>query len=78
MRIKKVGEKRTIYNEVDEITFKKVYKPQGWVEDIEGEITLEKSDYEVVGTDEQKIKNVTKMRSVADKQFDDNLIKKKE
>ena len=35
-------------------------------------------DYEVVGTNEEQIKNVNKMRSVADKQFDDNLIKKKD
>jgi hypothetical protein len=32
----------------------------------------------VVGTNEEQIKNVKKMRSVADKQFDDNLIKKKD
>lgn len=79
MRIKKVGERHTVYNEVDEVMFEKIYKPKGWViDDEKQDIVIEKDDYEVVGTDEEKIKNVKKMRSVADKQFDDNLIKRKE
>ena len=79
MRIKKVGENHTVYNEVDEIMFERVYKPKGWViDDKEQDITIEEQDYKVVGTDEEQIKNVKKMRSVADKQFDDNLIKKKD
>lgn len=79
MRIKKVGASYTVYNEVDEATFERLYKPKGWVvDDKKQDITIEDKDYKVVGTDEEKIKNVKKMRSVADKQFDDNLIKKKD
>jgi hypothetical protein len=79
MRIKKVGEKYTVYNEVDEATFERLYKPKGWVVDeSKPEITIEQEDYKVVGTNEEQIKNVKKMRSVAEKQFDDNLIKKKD
>jgi hypothetical protein len=79
MRIKKVGEKYTVYNEVDGATFERLYKPKGWViDDKKQDITIEEADYKVVGTNEEQIKNVKKMRSVADKQFDDNLIKKKD
>lgn len=79
MRIKKVGANYTVYNEVDEATFERLYKPKGWVvDDKKQDITIEQEDYKVVGTNEDKIKNVKKMRSVADKQFDDNLIKKKD
>ena len=56
-----------------------LYKPKGWViDDKKQDITIEDKDYKVVGTNEEQIKNVKKMRSVADKQFDDNLIKKKD
>lgn len=79
MRIKKVGTSYTVYNEVDKATFERLYKPKGWVvDDKKKDITIEDQDYKVVGTNEEQIKNVKKMRSVADKQFDDNLIKKKD
>lgn len=79
MRIKKVGTSYTVYNEVDEATFERLYKPKGWVvDDKKQDVTIEQEDYKTVGTDEEKIKNVKKMRSVADKQFDDNLIKRKD
>ena len=79
MRIKKVGDTHTVYNEVSEEKFEKIYKPKGWVIDnAKPEITINQEDYKIVKTDEQKIKNVNKMRSVEDKKFDDNLIKKKE
>lgn len=65
-------EKKGIKNVIDEVQFEKIYKPQGWhiVSDAEtGELFKDPHD-------EEKIKNVNKMKKVKDEKFDDGLFKK--
>lgn len=72
-----------IHNVVDEEQFERIYKPKGWCltdshynEFVEGEAT----PVEVVGVDEVKIINYTKMakKKKQSNKFDDKLIKQQE
>lgn len=69
-KIKFVGKKNTVYNVVDEIMFKKVYEPKGWVIDKVTEIKepLKDTEKEIVEKKEAEKKKVKKT-------FDDKLIK---
>jgi hypothetical protein len=70
MNIKKVGKKNTVYNVVDEVSFKKIYEPKGWV--IDGIIETKK--VEKVSQAEIVEKNATEKKKKK-QSFDDNILK---
>ncbi len=63
--------KNGITNVVDEVLYNAVYKPAGWKIGGESGLKVETTN---APDDEVKKKNINRMKKVAAKPFDDNLI----